>query len=87
MESRIHFSCMTFLYFLYNLSLYYNLLLLTVLLYSCINGGEEPLSALIAGGRHPGQYFLTGGESVDFLVNNDVRYYHRIVQVFMISLV
>ena len=22
--------------------------------------------------RHPGQYFLTGGESVDFLVNNDV---------------
>jgi len=39
---------------------------------SCINGGEEPLSALIAGGRHPGQYFLTGGESVDFLVNNDV---------------
>ena len=23
--------------------------------------------------RHPGQYFLSGGESQDFLVNNDVR--------------
>ena len=81
---------------------------------SCIKGGEEPLSAVISGGRfthwtvislassllsaciifaimitivvdlmmiitmklpprHPGQYFLTGGESQDFLVNNDVR--------------
>jgi len=39
---------------------------------SCINGGEEPLSAVIAGGRHPGQYFLNGGESIDYLVNNDV---------------
>jgi len=39
---------------------------------SCIKGGEEPLSAVISGGRHPGQYFLTGGESVDFLINNDV---------------
>ena len=24
--------------------------------------------------RHPGQYFLTGGESQDFLVNNAVRF-------------
>jgi len=39
---------------------------------SCIKGGEEPLSAVISGGRHPGQYFLTGGESQDFLVNNNV---------------
>jgi len=39
---------------------------------SCINGGEEPLSAIMTGGRHPGQYFLTGGESVDFLTVNEV---------------
>lgn len=39
---------------------------------SCIQGGEEPMTALIAGGRHPGQYFLHGGETVDFLVNNEV---------------
>ena len=27
--------------------------------------------------RHPGQYFLTGGESQDFLVNNDVSLWDK----------
>ena len=40
--------------------------------FSCIKGGEEPLSAVIIGGRHPGQYFLSGGETVDILITNDV---------------
>ena len=39
---------------------------------SCIKGGEEPLSAVILGGRHPGQYFLNGGETLDYLVNTEV---------------
>lgn len=39
---------------------------------SCLTGAEEPLSAIIAGGRHPGEYFLTGGESIDVLKNNKV---------------
>ena len=43
-----------------------------MLLFSCIKGGEEPLSAVIMGGRHPGQYFLFGGESVDYLITNSV---------------
>lgn len=40
--------------------------------FSCIKGGEEPLSAVILGGRHPGQYFLSGGETVDYLITNTV---------------
>ena len=39
---------------------------------SCILGGEEPLSAVIMGGRHPGQYFLSGGESLDYLITTTV---------------
>ena len=37
--------------------------------------------------RHPGQYFLTGGESQDFLVNNDVsggeNEISRVVKLFL----
>ena len=37
-----------------------------------MKGGEEPLSAVILGGRHPGQYFLSGGETLDYLITNEV---------------
>ena len=39
--------------------------------------------------RHPGQYFLTGGESQDFLVNNDVsrKQYSKSSQTCSIKLI
>ena len=47
-------------------------ILVTIVCCSCIKGGEEPLSAVILGGRHPGQYFLSGGETLDYLINTEV---------------
>ena len=44
----------------------------TFCLSSCINGGEEPHTAILTGGRHPGQYFLTGGETMDILMGDKV---------------
>jgi hypothetical protein len=44
----------------------------TLCLSSCINGGEEPHTAILTGGRHPGQYFLTGGETMDILMGDKV---------------
>jgi len=38
---------------------------------SCHKDGEEPMSAMLIGGRHPGFYLLTGNQTLDILVDND----------------
>ena len=53
------------------------MILVTIVCCSCIKGGEEPLSAVILGGRHPGQYFLSGGETLDYLINTEVCNVYR----------